>query len=100
MNDGFELPDIPDLATHPHDAHTVRDKKSLSKITMNAIEKLKAEGKAEGKATGIWIGKVQVMQEFLKLSEPSLDELSKLSVGELEALYHELQGRYDASFKG
>jgi predicted transposase/invertase (TIGR01784 family) len=89
-------------------ANTVRDKKTISEITMNAIEKLraegeakgKAEGKAEGKATGIWIGKVQVMQEFLKLSEPTQDELSALSVGELEALYHELQVRYDASFKG
>jgi len=71
---------------------------------MNAAEKLiakgKAEGKAEGESKGIWIGRIQLIQEFLGTQSPEQADLSALSVAELESLFQELQSRYNADFKG
>ena len=89
-------------------SRTVKNQNQLSKLTMNAAEKLIAKGRAEGEACGeargeakgIWIGKIQLLQEFLRIEASSGEELQKLDVPGLESLYKDLQSRYDNDFKG
>lgn len=92
-------------------AHTVRHKKSISRVTMNAVEKLiakgeakgeakgKAEGKAEGEEQGYWIGRIQLLEEFLGLELTPKEVLSTKTSVKLKEKYEALQIRYDENFK-
>ncbi|MGK0188623.1 MAG: hypothetical protein ACI9R3_004434 [Verrucomicrobiales bacterium] len=64
---------------------------------MSVAEKLIEKGKAEGKAEGVWIGKVQLMEEMLGIEQSQ--QLAQLSLSELEERFLALQKRYQSKFK-
>ncbi len=79
----------------------------LEKRAMSVAEKLKAEGRLEGLSQGIsqgreeglWIGKIQTLEEFLEKSQSSREILEALSLPELEACYLALHQEYGTRFK-
>ncbi len=75
--------------------HSLSTNPELEKNAISVAEKLKAEGRVEG----LWIGKIQTLEEFLAL-EVSFDEiLEALNLGELEALHQRLHNAYESRFK-
>jgi hypothetical protein len=66
---------------------------------MSVAEKLKAEGRVEGRAEGLWIGKIQAFEEFLEKPQTSRASLEAMPLAELEALHLELHREYEARFK-
>ncbi|MEO0018269.1 MAG: hypothetical protein RLZZ522_1552 [Verrucomicrobiota bacterium] len=62
---------------------------------MSVAEKLKAEGRVEG----LWIGKIEILEEFLGLPASSSDSLESLSVAELKAMQERLHREYELRFK-
>jgi len=75
----------------------------LEQSTMSVAEKLKAEGRMEGRMEGqekgLWIGKIQTLQEFLDMQVGSRESLEIMPLGELEALQQELLRDYETRFK-
>ena len=71
----------------------------LEKNVMSVAEKLKAEGRVEGQEKGLWIGKIQTLEEFLACPVSSHESLDSLSTGELEARHRVLHLDYEARFK-
>jgi Putative transposase, YhgA-like len=67
----------------------------LEKNAMSVAEKLKAEGRVEG----LWIGKIQILEEFLDLPISSGDALELLSLDELKAIQERLHLDYESRFK-
>ncbi len=83
--------------------HTLSSNPELEINVMSVAEKLKAEGRVEGRVEGqekgLWIGKIQILQEFLDLPvSPSVD-LAEMTVGELEVNHWELHRDYQVRFK-
>ena len=62
---------------------------------MSVAEKLKAEGRAEG----LWIGKIQILEEFLDLPVSSDETLGALPLAELRAIQQRLHSDYELRFK-
>jgi predicted transposase/invertase (TIGR01784 family) len=81
-------------------SRTVESSKRISKITMNAVDKLIEQGKVEGETKGTWIGRIQLLQEFLSITVTPHSDLSSLSLDDLQIEYRVLQQRYDSDFKG
>jgi predicted transposase/invertase (TIGR01784 family) len=79
----------------------------LEKRVMSVAEKLKAEGRVEGisqgisqgREEGLWIGKIQTLEEFLGEPQSQRSVLEALSLPELEARYLALHQDYEARFK-
>jgi hypothetical protein len=79
--------------------HTISSNPKLGFNLMSVAEQLKAEGHVEGQVKGLWIGKIQTLQEFLDLPiRPSVD-LAAMTVEELEAKHLELHRDYQTRFK-
>lgn len=72
----------------------------LEKRAMSVAEKLKAEGRVEGRQEGLWIGKIQALEEFLEKSQSPCGILESLSLADLEARYLLLHEEYGTRFKG
>ena len=74
---------------------------------MSIAEQLRAEGEARGEARGeakgrtlgLWIGKIQVLQDLMSQPVSVHDELAELGPGDLEARYNELHRAYNLRFK-
>ncbi|MDZ4289452.1 MAG: Rpn family recombination-promoting nuclease/putative transposase [Prosthecobacter sp.] len=95
--------------------HTLESNSQLKEKTMSVAEQLiakgkaegkaegmakgKAEGKAEGQARGVWLGKLQVLQELMALPVTSSEEVTTLEIEELKQRYQGLQLQYEAQFK-
>jgi len=79
----------------------------LEKRAMSVAEKLKAEGRLEGisqgisqgREEGLWIGKIQALEEFLEKTQSSRESLETLSLRELEVRHQALHQDYEARFK-
>ena len=71
----------------------------LKDITMTLEQMLIKRSKAEGKANGVWIGKLQLLQNLMIQAVTATEALEQLTVQELEARFNELQGAYDKRFK-
>ncbi len=79
----------------------------LEKRAMSVAEKLKAEGRLEGlsqglsqgREEGLWIGKIQTLEEFLELNQSSRESLEALSLSELKIRHVALHQEYEARFK-
>ena len=71
----------------------------LEKSTMSVAEKLKAEGRMEGISQGLWVGRIQTLQEFLNQSVSNCEELETLEIAELESRHANLHQEYEARFK-
>ncbi len=61
---------------------------------MSVAEQLKAEGRLEGISQGIskglWVGRIQALQEFLDLTVSPCEALETLTIGELEGRHADL----------
>ncbi|MEY3896749.1 MAG: hypothetical protein RLZZ214_2269 [Verrucomicrobiota bacterium] len=83
--------------------HSLSTNPELEKSTMSVAEKLKAEGRMEGISQGIskglWVGKIQSLQEFLGQPVTCCEELEILESAELESRHAELHREYEARFK-
>jgi flagellar biosynthesis/type III secretory pathway protein FliH len=89
-------------------AHTLEMNHELRENTMSIAQKLIAKGKVEGRqegrleghAEGLWMGKIQMLQNFMQLAVTPREALELLDMGQLEARFAELQRKYDLKFKG
>lgn len=97
-------------------AYTLRHNPELQRRAMSTAEKLIAQGRAEGiaegrteglaegrvegLAKGEWIGKIQMLEKFLNMPSSAKTDLESKSLAELERRFADLQGEYDARFKG
>ena len=79
--------------------HTLSSNPELEKNAMSVAEKLKAEGRVEGRVEGLWIGKIQAFEEFLEMSPTSREVLEAMPLAELEALHQKLHREYEVRFK-
>ncbi len=79
--------------------HTLSTNPELEKNVMSVAEKLKAEGRVEGQEKGLWIGKIQTLEEFLNLPISLNEALSDLHLEELEARHRSLHREYEMRFK-
>ncbi len=79
--------------------HTLTSNPELKKNTMSVAEKLKAEGRVEGQQKGLWLGKIQTLEEFLGLPASSDEALETLSLDELKAMQEQLHREYELRFK-
>lgn len=79
--------------------HTLSANPELEKNAMSVAEKLKAEGRVEGRVEGLWIGKIQAFEEFLDCAVSPNDTLAAMSLQELEARHRDLHCEYEARFK-
>ena len=70
---------------------------------MSVAEKLKAEGRVEGRVEGqqkgLWIGKIQTLEEFLGCAVSSSEALAAMAIEELEARHRDLHRDYETRFK-
>ena len=62
---------------------------------MTIAEKLMAQGRAKG----IWIGKLQLVEHLMGLTETNNEALAGIDVVEIERRYWEMKRKYDAQFK-
>ena len=53
----------------------------------------------EGQEKGLWIGKIQTLEDFLGMIPSSSEVLDPLSVVELAALHQGLHREYERRFK-
>ena len=79
--------------------HTLSSNPELEKNTMSVAEKLKAEGRVEGISKGLWVGRIQSLQEFLGLPIDPCGELERLALEELEIRHADLHREYELRFK-
>lgn len=80
--------------------HSLSTNPELKKSAMSVAEKLIAQGHAEGELKGKWIGKIQLLEEFMGSPVTSQATLTEFSPEELEARYQTLHLAYAARFKG
>ncbi len=79
--------------------HTLSSNPELEKNAMSVAEKLKAEGRVEGRVEGLWIGKIQAFEEFLGKPHSSREILEAMTLAELETMHRELHHEYEVRFK-
>jgi predicted transposase/invertase (TIGR01784 family) len=91
--------------------HTLTTNPELEKNIMSVAEKLKAEGRVEGRAEGrvagqaeghekgLWVGKIQAFEEFLARPLTPSAVLSELTLEVLEIRHRELHQAYEICFK-
>ena len=95
--------------------HTLSSNPELERNTMSVAEKLRAEGRSEGlnegrneglsegrsegRIVGLWIGKIQALEEFLDKSPTPHERLETLTVEGLEPLHRALHLEYQERFK-
>ena len=87
--------------------HNLSSNPELEKNTMSVAEKLIAQGREEGisqgisrgRESGLWIGRIQLLEEFLDLPTSSGESLAALSLEELKAMQEQLHGEYELRFK-
>lgn len=79
--------------------HSLSGNPELERNTMSVAEKLIAQGRVEGRVEGLWIGKIQILEEFLDLAVSSGDSLEVLSLAELIAMQERLHREYELRFK-
>ncbi|MEI6676680.1 MAG: Rpn family recombination-promoting nuclease/putative transposase [Verrucomicrobiota bacterium] len=66
---------------------------------MSIAEQLRAEGRAEGRSLGLWVGKIQMLQDLMGLKVTPHDDLAKLGNAKLEEVFNELHRQYNVRFK-
>ena len=57
------------------------------------------KGRVEGQMKGLWIGKIQTLEDFLGMDPSSSELLDPLSVAELAAMHQGLHREYERRFK-
>ncbi len=76
----------------------------LKSRAMSIAEQIKAEGRTEGISQGIsqgrWVGRIQILEEFLGKPPTPTAGLETLPIAELEARHQQLHREYEIRFKG
>lgn len=84
-------------------ARTLSSSNELRTEAMSLAQKLRnegrVEGRQEGRAEGMWSGKIQLLEQLMGLKPTNSSELAEMNVVALEAHFHELEQRYNLSFK-
>ena len=73
---------------------------ALERKAMSVAEKLKAEGLTQGRQEGLWIGRIQSLEEFLSKPQTPSATLEALGIEELQTIHQQLHREYEARFKG
>ena len=71
----------------------------LRKKTMTVLEKFRQEGRQEGMEKGLWIGKIQLLEEMLGLDAAPKSELESVSLPQIEARFRQLEAEYARRFR-
>jgi predicted transposase YdaD len=87
--------------------HKLSPNPELKNNDMSVAEKLIAEGlnmgriegMEKGLEKGLWIGKIQTLEDFLGMIPSSSEVLDPLSVAELAAMHQGLHREYERRFK-
>jgi hypothetical protein len=79
--------------------HNLSNNPELEKNTMSVAEKLIAQGINRGREEGSWIGRIQLLEEFLDLPMSSGEALTALNLEELKAMQERLHREYELRFK-
>jgi hypothetical protein len=79
--------------------HNLSNNPELEKNTMSVAEKLIAQGINRGREEGSWIGRIQLLEEFLDLPMSSGEALTVLNLEELKAMQERLHREYELRFK-
>ena len=79
--------------------HSLSTNPELEKNAMSVAEKLKAEGRVEGRIKGLSIGKIQLLEEFLDLPVSLGESLEVWNLDELKAMQEQLHRDYELRFK-
>lgn len=66
---------------------------------MTAADKLRAEGRLEGRQEGERIGKLQLLEQLMGAPISPSENLAGLSLAELKGRFADLHLRYEARFK-
>jgi predicted transposase/invertase (TIGR01784 family) len=79
--------------------HTLSANAELERNAMSVAEKLIAKGRVEGRVEGQWIGKIQILEEFLGLPVSSGESLEAMDLAGLKAMQERLHREYELRFK-
>ena len=83
--------------------HSLSSNPELERNTMSVAEKLiaqgRVEGRVEGQEKGLWIGKIQTLEEFLNHAITPREALGAMNREELKARHGELHRAYEIRFK-
>ena len=71
----------------------------LEKGLKKGMERGLEKGRVEGQQKGLWIGKIQTLEDFLGMDPSSSEVLDPLSVAELAAMHQGLHREYVQRFK-
>lgn len=71
----------------------------IKDIAMTLAQQFRQEGRQEGQEKGLWIGKIQTLEEFLALPVTAREVLGTWSLQELETACQRLHGDYENRFK-
>jgi predicted transposase YdaD len=74
-------------------------KKGLEKGRAEGMEQGIEKGRVVGRVEGLWIGKIQTLEDFLGMDPSSSELLDPLSTAELEAMHQGLHREYERRFK-
>ena len=79
--------------------HTLSTNPELERNAMSVAEKLKAEGRVERQQKGLWIGKIQTLEEFLGCGVSPSEAFASIGIEELESRHRDLHCEYEVRFK-
>ena len=84
-------------------AHSLEQKPNLKENVMSFAQQLiargEARGEARGKAEGVWIGKIQLLEQMSGIEVSTTAELEALGQPKLEERFAALEQAYSAKFK-
>jgi flagellar biosynthesis/type III secretory pathway protein FliH len=68
-------------------------------MAMTLAQQFREEGYKQGYQEGLWMGRIEVLEEFLGLPPSSSETLEALTVKELESIHSRLHTEYEERFK-
>jgi len=80
-------------------AHNLEQKPHLKESIMSLAQKLIARGQAVGEARGVWIGKIQLLEQMTGMEITTTAALDTLGQEKLEERFAALEQSYAAKFK-
>lgn len=80
-------------------SRTLSSSPQLQNEAMSLAQKLRNEGRQEGREGGVWEGRIQMLEKFLGLASTPSATLAAMEIAHLEARYQELEQMYNLRFK-
>lgn len=79
--------------------HQPNYKENIMSLAQQLIARGKAEGEAHGATRGAWIGKIQLLEQFLGLPASAMEAFASMSQEQLASRFAELEKSYNDRFK-